>query len=139
MNSPNCRVISTAAATSLLAKDSYQLALMAGFRGTLKEWLDSLGAKYPGKPGKDGKSAYEIAVEYGYLGTESEWLASLPGAPGESAYQIAVRYGFRGTELEYLNSLQGKEGKAGKDGEIINGESINPSDYVSLFRLSAGY
>ena len=43
---------------------AYAIAVEHGFRGTEKEWLDTL-------------SAYGIAVANGYHGTEQEWLESL--------------------------------------------------------------
>ena len=56
-------------------KSAYELAVDAGFDGTLDEWLDSLH-------GNDGKSAYEIAVANGFYGSQRDWLMSLRGEPG---------------------------------------------------------
>ena len=59
-------------------KSAYELALDAGFVGSLDEWLASLkGAD--GKDGTRGKSAYEIAVANGYTGSESQWVSELLG------------------------------------------------------------
>ena len=102
-------------------KSAYDLAVAAGFEGTLEEWLAALkgdkgdkgetGAPgLPGENGKDGedgedgaagKSAYEIAKENGFEGTEEEWLASLKGADGKN--------GTNGT-----NGEDGEDGAAGK-------------------------
>lgn len=45
----------------------YELAVQAGFAGSLEEFIASMR----------GQSAYEIAVANGYRGSEAEWLASL--------------------------------------------------------------
>lgn len=80
-------------------KSAYQLAVDAGFSGTLTEWLTSLNGTdgadgadgsdgvngrhgVDGSNGIDGKSAYDLAVDEGYSGTLSEWLQSLKGADG---------------------------------------------------------
>ena len=80
-------------------KSAYQLAVDAGFSGTLAEWLTSLNGTdgadgadgsdgvngrhgVDGSNGIDGKSAYDLAVDEGYSGTLSEWLQSLKGADG---------------------------------------------------------
>jgi len=65
-------------------KSAYELAVDAGYTGTLAEWLNSLkGAKGDqglqgpqgpqGLKGDPGKTSYEIAVEQGYVGTEENW------------------------------------------------------------------
>ena len=51
-------------------KSAYQLALEAGYVGTLEEWLQSL-------VGPVGKSAYQLALEQGYVGDIDQWLDSL--------------------------------------------------------------
>lgn len=67
---------------------AYQVAVNAGFEGTIEAWLVSLKGEKgePGTPGADGSdgkdgapglSAYEVATANGFIGTESEWLASL--------------------------------------------------------------
>lgn len=48
-------------------KSAYELAVEAGFEGTLEEWLKSL----------EGKDAYELAVEAGYTGTRQEFTKVL--------------------------------------------------------------
>lgn len=80
-------------------KSAYELAVEAGFTGTLEEWLESLKV--------EGKSAYELAVENGFEGTLEEWLESLR-VEGKSAYELAVEAGFTGTLEEWLESLEGK-------------------------------
>lgn len=83
-------------------KTAYEVACDNGFKGTEKEWLESLagedgksgvyvGAEEPEEDddiwidpnGKEtdlrGKSAYEVAVDNGFVGTEQEWLESLRG------------------------------------------------------------
>jgi hypothetical protein len=94
--------------TGAAGKSAYQLAVEAGFTGTLDEWLASLeGADGDdgtnGEDGEDGKSAYEVAVENGFVGTEEEWLESLRamqfgseivpspvGGSGESAEHVPI-------------------------------------------------
>lgn len=93
-------------------KSAYEVAVEAGFEGTVEEWLQSLC-------GPAGKSAYQTAVDLGFEGTEEEWLASLHGADGsngESAYDIAVQQGFVGTVDEWLASLHGAAGPQGEPG-----------------------
>lgn len=112
-------------------KSAYEIAVSYGFKGTEKEWLDSLKATAGGNgsagadgkdgvDGKDGKSAYDIAVENGFKGTAAEWLDTLKGEAGKdgkSAYQIAVDNGFKGSETEWLASLASGTGAYGKDGK----------------------
>lgn len=89
-------------------KSAYELAVEAGFKGTLAEWLESLKGQNgsDGKDGKDGASAYQIAVENGFSGTEAEWLSSLHGLNGKSAYEIAVEEGkFTGSSSEFAQAL----------------------------------
>lgn len=68
-------------------KDAYELALSAGFVGTLEEWIISLkgeqglkGDQGPkgalGITGPSGKTSYQLAVDNGYLGSESDWYNS---------------------------------------------------------------
>lgn len=98
---------------------AYQIAYENGFRGTQKQWLESLkvvtladgttpvagpmGEKgLDGKPGKDGehgKSAYELAKEEGFDGSLTEWLESLKST------------------VEGPQGPAGAKGEDGKDGE----------------------
>lgn len=64
-------------------QSAYQLALEAGYTGTMEQWLESLRGK-DGKDGATGRSAYEIARANGYTGSESEWVAELLGSREES-------------------------------------------------------
>lgn len=48
-------------------ESAYEIAVRYGFKGTEKEWIDTL----------KGKSTYELAVKYGYEGTELEWITAL--------------------------------------------------------------
>jgi S1-C subfamily serine protease len=89
---------------------AYEIAKVAGFKGSQAEWLLSLN----GEKGENGLSAYEIAVQNGYVGTEGQWLISLigeRGADGKSAYDVAVLGGFEGTESQWLVSLIGASGQ----------------------------
>lgn len=104
-------------------KTAYDLAVEKGYKGTLKEWLESLKGS-DGQNGSEGKSAYELAVEKGYTGTLEEWLLSLNGtngSNGKSAYELAVEKGYEGTLDEWLESLKGSNGSDGQDGS--NGKS----------------
>lgn len=92
---------------SFEGKDAYQVAVEQGFSGTVLEWLDEI-------EGADGKSAYEVALANGFVGTEEEWLDSLPG---KSAYQSAVDNGFIGTEAEWIESIGGNAVTPGQDTE----------------------
>lgn len=49
---------------------AYQVAVNEGFKGTEKEWLDSLKGE-PGQPGKDGEPGENgISVSHSWKGTE---------------------------------------------------------------------
>lgn len=88
-------------------KSAYDLAVEAGYTGTLDDWLLSLH----GVPGEDGLSAYELAVLYdNFVGTVNEWLDSLKGEqgePGKSEYDLAVEAGYEGTLEEWLADQKG--------------------------------
>ena len=102
-------------ATGADGKSAYELAVEAGFEGTLEEWLDSLAGD-----GKAGASAYDVAIANGFVGTEAEWLASLKGEAGKdgkSAYELAVENGYEGNVQQWLASLVGAAGKDGADGK----------------------
>ncbi len=64
-------------------KSAYELAVEAGFEGTLEEWLESLH-------GRDGKSAYELAVANGFYGSLREWLMSLQAEPHRQFIPVAM-------------------------------------------------
>ena len=120
-------------------KTAYDLAVEKGYKGTLKEWLESLKGS-DGQNGSEGKSAYELAVEKGYTGTLEEWLLSLDGtngSNGKSAYELAVEKGYEGTLDEWLESLKGSNGKSAYELAVEKGysgtieewlESLNGTD-----------
>jgi len=116
-------------------ESAYEIAYRNGYRGTEKQWLESLkvvtladgttpvaGPKgdtgergtdgKDGTNGVDGKSAFELAVENGYVGTVTEWLETLkstiPGPKGEQGDAGA-------------DGAQGEKGLDGTDG--VDGKS----------------
>ncbi|MXV43585.1 hypothetical protein GS501_00635 [Saccharibacter sp. 17.LH.SD] len=96
--------------------NTYQLAVLQGYTGSLDDWLASIR----GVPGPPGQDAYEVAVKQGFQGTRQDWLHSLIGPKGDTgqdAYQLAVQQGFQGTEEEWLKSLVGPKGDRGDPGE----------------------
>lgn len=81
-------------------KTNYELAVEAGYTGTLDEWLESLKIHYSD-----------------FTPEQLEELKGPRGYTGESTYEMAVRTGkFKGTEAEFLASLKGKDGEDGQDG-----------------------
>ncbi|WOZ17584.1 hypothetical protein [Staphylococcus phage vB_SauM-T-SE-G1] len=116
------------------AKSAYDLAVDNGFKGTEKEWVDSI----KGEPGKDGKDLYlnnlteEQLIEledmlkgekgdpftFNDLTEEQiELLKGDAGSNGEdgenginglSAYELAIGNGFEGTLENFLTSLKGE-------------------------------
>ncbi len=82
---------------------AYEVAVKNGYRGTEREWLNSLV----------GDSAYEVAVKNGFRGTEREWLESLKGADGR-------------------DGRNGTNGRDGEDGKIVYvyGDQPNSSNIV---------
>lgn len=113
-------------------KNTYELALLNGFNGSLTDWLLSLKGNpgvdgINGTNGLDGASAYEIAVANGFTGTVTEWLISLigpSGTNGASAYEIAVENGFVGTEAEWLASLVSSGSVTGSANKVIAKKAI---------------
>lgn len=79
----------------MLTISAYEIAVVNGFDGTEKEWLESL----------EGESAYKIAVRNGFQGTEAEWLASIKGAP----------FTYEDFTAEQLAALKGEKPIKGKD------------------------
>ncbi|MFS8177790.1 hypothetical protein RM023_10415 [Limosilactobacillus reuteri] len=102
-------------------KSAYDLAVEAGFEGSVDEWLQSLhGAN--GKDGRDGANGHD-----GAKGQD--------GQNGKSAYEIAIANGFKGTEEEWLNSLKGRDGSNGASGR--NGaDGKNGVDGLSAYELA---
>lgn len=90
-------------------KSAYELAVAAGFQGTLAEWLVSLKGE-PGEKGDTGEGGLN-----GINGTNG--ANGIDGSDGKSAYEIAVENGFIGTEQQWLQSLVGPAGQDGADGQ----------------------
>lgn len=90
--------------------NAFDHAVIAGFTGTEKEWLDSL-------QGKNGLTAYEIALAHGFEGSEELWVKALDGANGMSAYEVWLMMGNTGDEQDFLDSLKGLKGDKGEDGK----------------------
>lgn len=82
--------------------NAYELAISYGFKGTAKDWLESLN-------GLDGADAFEVALKSGFEGTRDDWLNSLKGLDGLDAYQLALTLGFEGTLAEFIESLKGAD------------------------------
>ncbi|UIY44150.1 hypothetical protein [Methylobacterium radiotolerans] len=63
---------------------AFALAVLAGFTGSLQDYLASLkGEKGEGgQRGSDGASAFQQAVAAGFKGDLDDWLSSLKGDPG---------------------------------------------------------
>lgn len=102
-------------------KSAYDLAVEAGFEGSVDEWLQSLH----GANGKDGR--------YGANGHDG--AKGQDGQNGKSAYEIAIANGFKGTEEEWLNSLKGRDGSNGASGR--NGaDGKNGVDGLSAYELA---
>lgn len=127
-------------------QSAYELAVAAGFVGTVEQWLDSLD----GRDGGEGLSAYGLAVAAGFAGTVEEWLASLRGADGEgadgsdgqSAYDLAVASGFMGTAVQWLASLKGADGEDGISAYEValeEGFAGTPEEWLESLRGPRGY
>lgn len=102
-------------------KSAYELALEAGFEGTLEDWLASLKGEKgdTGERGEDGYNAYDLAVLAGFVGDMEDWLQSLKGQDGQK--------GDKGEQG--LQGLQGEPGVDGQDGQ--NGsDGFSPSAKV---------
>ncbi|MFC8925215.1 hypothetical protein ACFT43_04945 [Streptomyces albidoflavus] len=79
---------STPTYVAVRGDSAYEVAVEAGFEGTVEQWLASLtgeqGAKGDqGAAGPAGATAYEVAVDEGFTGTREQWLASLVGPKGD--------------------------------------------------------
>lgn len=111
-------------------KSAYDLAVDAGFVGTIEQWVSSLKG-LPGQDGKDGKdgqdgqhgqSAYTIAVEKGFVGSKEEWLLSLKGQQGEKGERgdigPAGQDGLHGKDgKDGIQGIPGERGEKGLDGQ----------------------
>jgi hypothetical protein len=82
--------------------NAYELAISYGYKGTAKDWLESLN-------GLDGADAFEVALKSGFEGSRDEWLNSIKGLDGLDAYQLALTLGFEGTLAEFIESLKGAD------------------------------
>lgn len=102
-------------------ESAYDIAVRNGFKGTEKEWLESL-------KGEDGLSLsienlYEAAKNEGYQGTLLEFVKDYfedVDIEGKSAYDLAVEEGYEGTLEEWLESLKGLSGPQGEPGDSVD-------------------
>ena len=101
---------------------AYDIAVKNGFKGSEKEWLESL-------EGKDGDNLniddiYEkVKKDKGEDYTFDQFLKdyfSEANIYGKSAYDLAVEHGYKGTQAEWLSSLKGATGPKGEPGESID-------------------
>jgi DNA-binding CsgD family transcriptional regulator len=112
-------------------ESAYNLAIDAGFDGSLEEWLESLkgatgdeGATGPEGPegiqgprGPDGIQGSQ-GIQ-GVQGAQGErGIPGTPGADGKSAYSVAVEEGFAGDVDAWLASLKGEPGEKGDPGPV---------------------
>ncbi|MFF3886609.1 hypothetical protein [Streptomyces sp. NPDC001914] len=86
---------STPSYVAVRGDSAYEVAVAAGFTGTVSQWLASLvgaqGVKgNTGSTGPAGADAYAVAVAAGYSGTRAQWLASLVGPQGVKGDQGAA-------------------------------------------------
>ena len=121
---------------------AYEVAVNAGFNGTVEAWLASLKGTdgtngvdgkdgkdgvdgQPGADGKDGKDGTNGAD--GQPGADGK--DGKDGVDGKSAFEIAQENGFEGTEEEWLDSLKG-EGLSQADRDLIDSlAEIGASDF----------
>ncbi|MFF7234393.1 hypothetical protein [Streptomyces sioyaensis] len=78
---------STPTYVAVRGDSAYEVAVAAGFAGTVEQWLASLigptGQQgVQGVQGAPGDDAYEVAVAGGFAGDRAAWLASLVGPKG---------------------------------------------------------
>ena len=144
-------------------KSAYELAVEAGFEGTVEEWLLSLqgpagepgpegpegpegpagadGAQGPAGPeGPAGKSAYEHAVDEGFVGTLEEWLQSLHGADGAAGPQGPE--GKSAYEVAVENGFVGTEAEwleslKGKDGGVTDHNELQGRNAADAHPIQA--
>jgi hypothetical protein len=103
-------------------KSAYELAVEAGFVGTIGQWLTSL----VGQPGQDGNDGTD-----GVDGTNGN-----DGAPGASAYELAVAAGYVGNVLQWLASLVGPKGDKGDKGD--QGDAGQPGSSLGVHAKEPG-
>jgi len=91
-------------ASGPVGASAYEVAVLEGFIGNEKEWVESL-------------SGYGVAVENGFVGTRQQWLDSLVGSQGPQG-----NTGLQGVRGEA--GPQGVVGPQGPRGEIGEGLKI---------------
>lgn len=96
-------------------KSAYELAVEAGFVGTLAQWLASLRGEKGAQGERGARGLQGIQGVQGVQGIDG--VQGEKGADGESCYQIAVRHGFSGTEEEFVASMKGVKGDKGDKGD----------------------
>ena len=115
---------------------AYEIAVSAGYNGSLQEWLNSL----------NGKSAYQIAKEAGFNGTEQEFGLLLGRLATSEIVSLKTAY-FNGkgeliltlSDDTTINAgravgINGKDGADGRDGIGITNATVNESgELVLLF------
>ena len=115
-------------------KSAYEVAVENGFKGSEKEWLESLRGEVgpqgevgpigpQGEAGPEGPigPAGEKGEAFRYEDFTPEQLEDLvknieDGVDGKSAFEIAKEHGFEGSEEEWLESLRGPQGEVGPMG-----------------------
>ena len=118
---------------------AYEIAVSAGYNGSLQEWLNSL----------NGKSAYQIAKEAGFNGTEQEFgllldrlatseIVSLKTAyfngDGELILTLSDDTTINAGRAVGINGKDGADGRDGRDGIGITNATVNESgELVLLF------
>ncbi|ARB11442.1 minor tail protein [Streptomyces phage ToastyFinz] len=112
---------STPTYVAVRGDSAYEVAVEAGFVGTVEQWLASLigpqGVKGDtGQTGAAGDDAYEVAVAAGFVGDRAAWLASLVGPRGATG--ATGEQGPPGT-----NGADGADGAPGVV-QSVNGQSL---------------
>lgn len=101
-------------------KSAYELAVDAGFVGSVGQWLASLVGP-PGEAGPAGPQGDPSTVPgpAGPPGADSTVPGPQgpPGVDGKSAYQLARDGGYGGTQTQWLASLVGAQGQQGPQGQ----------------------
>ncbi|MDX3063406.1 hypothetical protein PV518_14645 [Streptomyces sp. ND04-05B] len=113
---------STPTYVAVRGDSAYEVAVAAGFTGTVSQWLASLvgpqGVKGDtGSTGPTGDDAYEVAVAAGYSGTRAQWLASLVGPQGVKGDQGAT-------------GTNGADGAPGAPGVVQSVNGISAAEVV---------
>ena len=99
-------------------KSLYELAVEAGFEGTLEEWCEAVAnVNDTLEDENEPKSLYELAVEAGFEGTLEEWCEAVANVNDtledenepKSLYELAVEAGFEGTLEEWSEAIANVE------------------------------